>query len=102
VSDLDIGTLSKTLSMLEFSVGLQAQRKGASIASNLPNIYPETNIIFSPDERYLLTGVAAKKGQKGDIVVLNREGLTESRRITVGQGTVVKVAWQSKINQVCD
>ena len=79
-------------------------RKAVSTASSLPNLYPESNIIFSPDERYLLTGVAAKKGEaeKGDIVVLDRQGLKESRRITVGLGSVVKVAWQSKINQVCN
>jgi hypothetical protein len=79
-------------------------RKAVSTASAVPNRYAESNIIFSPDERFLLTGVAAKKGegQKGDIVVLNREGLTEHRRITVGVGSVIKVAWQSKINQVCN
>lgn len=77
-------------------------RRPLFTATDLPNIYPETNIIFSPDERTLLTGVAVRKGEdkKGEIVVLNREDLSENRRITVGNGSVVKVAWHSRINQV--
>lgn len=77
-------------------------RRPLFTASNLPNIYPETNVIFSPDDKSLLTGVAVPKGsgQKGAIVVLDKEGLTENRRFEVGEGSVVKVAWHSKINQV--
>ncbi|KAG7563024.1 hypothetical protein FFLO_01582 [Filobasidium floriforme] len=80
----------------------RAMRRPLFTATDLPNIYPETNIIFSPDERTLLTGVAVRKGEdkKGEIVVLNREDLSENRRITVGNGSVVKVAWHSRINQI--
>ena len=81
---------------------IRSLRKPLFTATDLPNIYPETNIIFSPDERTLLTGVAVRKGEdkKGELVVLNREDLTENRRVTIGNGSVVKVAWHSRINQV--
>lgn len=77
-------------------------RRPLYTATDLPNIYPDTNIIFSPDDKYLLTGLAVKKGEgvKGEIVILNREGLTEHSRISIGEGSVVRVAWHSRINQV--
>jgi hypothetical protein len=46
------------------------------VATNLINSYPETDIIFSPDERYLLTGTSVKRGEaEGQIVCLNRTTL---------------------------
>lgn len=77
-------------------------RKPLFTASFLPNAYPETNIIFSPDDKTILTGLSVQKdsGTKGEIVVLNREGLTEKKRIPVSEGSVIKVAWHSRINQV--
>lgn len=41
-----------------------------------------------------------EEGKKGEVVVLDREGLHENRRIPIGQGSVVKVAWHTRINQV--
>lgn len=77
-------------------------RRPLFTATDLPNLYPETNIVFSPDERTVMTGVGATKdgSQGGAIVVLNREGLSSNRRIDIGKGSVVKVAWHSRINQV--
>ncbi|KAJ9101088.1 hypothetical protein QFC21_003306 [Naganishia friedmannii] len=77
-------------------------RKPLFTASFLPNAYPETNIIFSPDDKTILTGLSVQKdsGSKGEIVVLNREGLTEKKRIPVSEGSVIKVAWHSRINQL--
>ncbi|WRT69432.1 uncharacterized protein IL334_006418 [Kwoniella shivajii] len=79
---------------------IRSIRKPVAVATGLDNLYPETNIIFSPDERSILTGIAAPKGQKGALVFLNSEDLKEERRITVGDGSVVRVAWHSRINQI--
>lgn len=73
-------------------------------ASNLPNLYPETNVIFSPDDRHILTGVGKRSGgekKSGEMVVLSKEGLEVERRVDVGEGSVIRVAWHSRINQVC-
>lgn len=66
----------------------------------LPSLNPETNLIFSPDERYLLTGTAgaqagvlvgtaeeqklkeAMKGEGGKVVVLKTEGLDVVRSLS--------------------
>jgi len=72
-------------------------------AANLPNLYPETNVIFSPDDRHILTGVGKRPGgekKSGEMVVLSKEGLEVERRVDVGEGSVIRVAWHSRINQV--
>ena len=75
-------------------------RKPVAVASNLPNRYPETNLIYSPDGRYIMTGVPPiNKGEKGALVFLNAEDLSEERRVPIGEGTVVRVLWHSRINQ---
>ncbi|CDZ96257.1 Uncharacterized conserved protein, contains WD40 repeat [Phaffia rhodozyma] len=82
---------------------LRSIRQPLFTASNLPNLYAETNVIFSPDDRHILTGVALRPGgekKSGELVVLGKEGLEEERRVDVGEGSVVRVEWHSRINQI--
>ncbi|WVW86626.1 hypothetical protein I302_108679 [Kwoniella bestiolae CBS 10118] len=79
---------------------IRSIRKPIAVATGLDNLYPETNIVFSPDEKSILTGIAAPKGQKGGLVFLNSQDLKEERRIAIGEGSVVRVAWHSRINQI--
>lgn len=74
---------------------------------------PETNVIFSPDEKYILTGTAGPmagivagkevdvRGKPGGrIVVLERDTLSVVREYTVSTGSVIRLAWPSRINQI--
>lgn len=80
---------------------MKSIRRPLFTVDGFENRYPDTNIIFSPDGRSILTGVPpAKSGEKGAIVMLDSESLKEQRRIPIGDGTVVKVLWHSRVNQV--
>ncbi|WWC73443.1 uncharacterized protein I206_107413 [Kwoniella pini CBS 10737] len=79
---------------------IKSIKKPIAIATGLDNLYPETNVIFSPDEKFILTGIAAPKGKKGGLVFLNSKDLKEEKRIAIGEGSVVRVAWHSRINQI--
>lgn len=75
-------------------------KKPLFIADNLPTLNPETNLIFSPDDKYLLTGTAgahagvlvgtaeeqrareAKGAQSGKVVILKVEGLEIVRQLS--------------------
>lgn len=75
-------------------------KKPLFTALNLPSLNPETNLIFSPDEKYLLTGTAgaqagvlvgtaeemavqlSKGGEGGKVVVLKTEGLEVVRSLS--------------------
>ncbi|GAA5823064.1 hypothetical protein JCM11251_007472 [Rhodosporidiobolus azoricus] len=90
-----------------------------AVGSSLSSLNQETNIIFSPTGRYVLTGTAGSKagvvqtggaeadvatGEKvegnGKVVVFEAEGLRKVREIEISEYSVVRVAWHPKINQI--
>lgn len=99
---------------------VKAFKKPIAVATDLPSLNPETNLVFSPDDQLIVTGTAgskagilaggseealakglAEKGiTGGKLVVLNREGLTVAHKIDVSEASVVKVLWHPRINQV--
>lgn len=79
---------------------LRAFKKPLVTRSNLATLYPTTNAIFSPNDRYVLTGAGAtQKGGKGRLMFLEKDTLESVKELEVDT-TPVKVLWHSKINQV--
>jgi hypothetical protein len=83
------------------------------VAPDLSSLNPETNVIFSPDERYILTGTAGPqagmvpgkqvetRGKPGGrIVVMERDTLNIVKEYKVSTGSVIRLAWPSRINQI--
>lgn len=79
-------------------------KRPVQVASNLPSLYQEVNATFSPDGKYVLTGVAGVRGEsKASVVVLLKETLAEVKRIPIGKdqgGCVIRTLWHSRINQI--
>jgi hypothetical protein len=70
------------------------------VHSGLTTLYPNTNAVFSPDDKYVVTGAAAsEKGGAGRMVFLKKDTLEEVKSLVV-DATPVKVTWHPKINQV--
>lgn len=72
----------------------RAFKKPLSVAESLSSLNPETNVIFSPDEKYILTGTAGSKAgivpgknddaqgkPGGKIVVMDRQDLKKVKEI---------------------
>lgn len=79
---------------------LRSFKKPVAVHSGLTTLYPGTNALFSPDDKYVITGAGATtKGGKGRLCILKKEGLEEVKTLGM-DATPVKVAWHSKINQV--
>ncbi len=79
---------------------LQAFKKPLCVRSELPALYSQTNAIFSPDDKYIVTGAGATvKGGTGRLLFLRKDDLEVEKTLEVG-ATPVKVFWHSKINQV--
>ncbi|KAF9289790.1 hypothetical protein BGZ68_008635 [Mortierella alpina] len=71
------------------------------IAEDVATLNSETNVIFSPDERLILTGTGVKKNEGyGKIVMMNSENLDVVRTVSVSQSSVVRVLWHDKLNQI--
>ncbi|BGP50318.1 hypothetical protein JCM10450v2_006237 [Rhodotorula kratochvilovae] len=99
----------------------KALKKPLATASGLPTLNSETNAVFSPDGRYVLTGTAGARagvlaggveeerakelegalGSKmGRVVVFRTEGLERVREVDISPFSVVRVLWHPKINQI--
>jgi len=71
------------------------------VHSGLTTLYPTTNAVFSPDDKFVITGAGATtKGGQGRLMFLKKDTLEEVKSLAV-DATPVKVAWHSKINQAC-
>ncbi|KAG9128302.1 hypothetical protein FRC07_001237 [Ceratobasidium sp. 392] len=83
-------------------------KKPVTTAVDVPTLYPGTSAIFSPDDKYVVTGAAAIPGRApGRLLFMRRDGaegeggLTPTRSVLLGEKvSAVKVVWHSKINQV--
>lgn len=79
---------------------LRSFRKPLIIRGNITTLYPPTNAVFSPDEKFVVTGLgASSKGGKGRLLFLRRDDLEPIRELEM-DSTPVKVIWHPKINQV--
>ncbi|KAF7339853.1 Transcriptional factor [Mycena venus] len=79
---------------------VRAFKKPLATRSDLATLYPNTNAVFSPDDKYIITGAGATaKGGKGKLMFLDKNGLDVVKTLEV-DATPVKVFWHSKINQI--
>lgn len=79
---------------------LRSFKKPVAVHSRMTTLYPNTNAVFSPDDKYVLTGTASSdKGGAGRLMFMKKDTLEEVKSLVV-DATPVKVAWHSKINQV--
>ncbi|KAI0361849.1 transcription factor [Trametes cingulata] len=79
---------------------LRSFKKPLVTRSGLATLYPHTNAIFSPDNRYVVTGAGATvKGGRGHLLFMKKDTLETVKDLEV-DSTPVKVFWHSKINQI--
>lgn len=73
------------------------------IFENIPNHYPQTNAVFSPDEQLILTGTSVEKEDTtgGLLCFYDRRKLELVSRVGLSpHQSVVRCSWHPKINQV--
>ena len=79
---------------------LRSFKKPVSVKMEMTTLYPQTNAIFSPDDKYVVTGVgASSKGGHGKLLFMSKDSLEIVKELVV-DSSPVKVVWHSKINQV--
>jgi hypothetical protein len=67
---------------------------------NIDNNHPETNIMFSPNYKYIMTGQSCPPDEQGNILVLDSQTLSTVRTIPVGHSSVIRILWNTRINQI--
>ena len=79
---------------------MKAFKKPVATYGNVTTLYPTTNAVFSPDEKFVITGMgASSKGGTSKLLFLRREDLSPVRELEMDSAPV-KVLWHPKINQV--
>ncbi|KAJ3178211.1 hypothetical protein HDU87_003763 [Geranomyces variabilis] len=72
-----------------------------AVVSDLVNFFEETEVIFSPDDRHILTGTSVKKDMgAGKLCVFNSDLLAPVTQIEAARSSVVRVQWNARINQI--
>ncbi|KAJ3359305.1 hypothetical protein HDU91_004969 [Kappamyces sp. JEL0680] len=75
-------------------------KKPVGVQSNLNTLHEEANCIYSPNERYVLTGTATRKDEgNGYICVFDSKTLDEVGRVQLSN-SAVRLLWPSKMEQL--
>ncbi|KAJ2920263.1 hypothetical protein MD484_g54, partial [Candolleomyces efflorescens] len=78
----------------------RAFKKPIAVREGLPTLYPRTNAVFSPDERYIVTGCGPTgRGGSPSLVFMKKENLEVVKTLSV-DSTPVIVLWHAKLNQI--
>ncbi|XP_052777137.1 WD repeat-containing protein 70-like [Mya arenaria] len=79
---------------------IRSLKKPLAVRENLPNYFPNTDVLFSPDDRLVLTGLSVKKNEgKGKLLFMDRESLGTLTELEVSDLSVVRCIWHPRLNQ---
>ena len=73
--------------------------KPICIADSLPTFYEEQNCIYSPNEKYCITGIAKGKGGPSAINVYDKQTFKLAEEIPTA-APAISLTWPTKINQM--
>jgi hypothetical protein len=80
---------------------LRRFKEPVSVVRDLPTMFEECNAIFSPNDQLVVTGTSARKGQgAGKLLFFDKATLNPVSEVPLSEGSVVRVLWPSRINQV--
>lgn len=77
-------------------------KKPVVVAENLPNVFPMTDVAFSPDDKLVITGLSVRKGEgAGKLLFMDRQTLKTMSELEVSEdSSVVRCLWHPKLNQI--
>jgi len=71
------------------------------VMEGLPNNFEQTDCLFSPDEKYIVTGTSArKKGESGLLMFYDKATFKPVRQLGMSGASVIRILWHKEINQI--
>ncbi|KAJ3217710.1 hypothetical protein HDU67_007406 [Dinochytrium kinnereticum] len=71
-----------------------------AVVQDLPNLFEETNAIFSPNDKLVVTGVSNRKGEKtAKLKFFQKSDLSLVHEAPFGD-SIVRTMWHGRINQI--
>ena len=72
-----------------------------NVVANLFNRFSMTNCIFSPNDKYILTGTSTKSdSDSGKLAAFDRVSLNKVFEMDIDNTSVIKTLWHPKLNQI--
>jgi WD repeat-containing protein 70 len=56
--------------------------------------------MYSPNQKYILTGQSCHPSEQGSLLVLDAQSLSTIKTIPIGTSSVIRVLWNTRINQI--
>lgn len=76
-------------------------KKNLATADNLYNRFPMTNCVFSPNDKYIVTGTSTKSDDDtGKLIIFDRDSLEKLHEIKVSDSSAIRTLWHPKLNQI--
>lgn len=76
-------------------------KKNLATADNLYNRFPMTNCVFSPNDKYIVTGTSTKSdNDTGKLIIFDRDSLEKLNEIKVSDSSAIRTLWHPKLNQI--
>ncbi|KAK3591263.1 hypothetical protein CHS0354_010628 [Potamilus streckersoni] len=67
----------------------------------LTNFFPMTDLLFSPDDKMVVTGLSVKKSEgQGKLLFMDRQNLSVLTEMVVSDTSVVRCLWHPRLNQI--
>eukprot|EP00092_Neocalanus_flemingeri_P015907 GFUD01017224.1.p1 GENE.GFUD01017224.1~~GFUD01017224.1.p1 ORF type:complete len:700 (-),score=251.17 GFUD01017224.1:58-2157(-) len=80
---------------------LRSFKKPVNVATGLVSKFDQTDVLFSPDDRLVVTGTSMEKGDKGGkLIFFEKDTFNKAFEMTVGSSHVIRAAWHPKLNQI--
>eukprot|EP01080_Neovahlkampfia_damariscottae_P008653 gene8653-600_t len=68
---------------------------------NLETLFSQTDCLFSPDEKYFLTGTSIKKNTgAGELVFVDKKTLKVAKKQKISNGSAIRIKWHPITNQL--
>jgi len=80
---------------------IRSFKKPVHIAEGLFSRFDQTDVLFSPDDKLVVTCTSKEKGESGGKVIFyDRDTFKKSFEMTVGTSHCIRAEWHPKINQL--
>lgn len=80
---------------------LRNLKTSVNVVEDLYNRFPQTNCMFSPNDKYIITCVSTKPNDsKGKFITLERDTLKIIHEIEIENTSFVRCLWHPKLNQI--
>eukprot|EP00457_Paulinella_chromatophora_P003884 gb/GEZN01003892.1/.p1 GENE.gb/GEZN01003892.1/~~gb/GEZN01003892.1/.p1 ORF type:complete len:540 (+),score=68.59 gb/GEZN01003892.1/:180-1622(+) len=82
---------------------LRQFKEPLKVLENLPNEYPQLDVLFSPNDSIILTGTANRKEgapDTGQLVFFNASTFDEISRLNMSKHAITRIHWQASINHI--